>query len=323
MPLFFFGFWQRVSKHQILFLTGLIVLIMIVSATLFSQTQHVSWLIGLYWAVTTVTTVGYGDVTPHNTVGRWIAMGTMLTAIPLAGAAFAGWAAAIVSIQLRKVWGMTMNKIHNHLVILGYSPLLIHILPDLLSEHPQAVIVSPLSSSELPDNLPCITGDPTHPHILAKASLPMAQQIVVVGESDGAVLMTAIEAHRIAPKTPIFAITQSRQAAQTLKDLGMTHSVASQDLLGHTLAKSLATPHAADFFVALLTSPDLALEEISVQQNWVGQRLDELELALSSTILAVIRQQQVILPLRHPVIEADDTILLLRPPAPGLSPAAS
>ena len=322
MSLFFFGIWQRMSRHQILFLTGVIVVIMIVSATLFAETQHVSWFIGLYWAVTTVTTVGYGDVTPHNTGGRWIAMGTMLTAIPLAGAAFAGWAAAIVSIQLRKVWGMTMNKTHNHLVILGYNSLLIHILPDLLAEHPQAVMVSPLSSAELPDNLPCITGDPTHPHILAKASLPLAQQIVVVGDSDGAVLMTAIEAHRLAPQTPIFAITQSRRAAQTLKDLGMTHSVASQDLLGHTLAKSLATPHAADFFVALLTSPDLGLEEIPVQPDWIGHNLDELDLAFSSTVLAVIRQQQIILPLRHPVVETDDTILLLRPPTPRLSPAS-
>ncbi len=319
MPLFFLGFWQRVSKHQIRLVTGLITVITVVSATLFAQTQHVSWFIGFYWAITTITTVGYGDVTPHNAAGRWIAMGTMLTAIPLAGAAFAGWAASIVSIQLRRVWGMAMNKTHNHLVILGYNSLLIHILPDLLSEHPQAVIVSPLSSTELPDNLPCITGDPTHPHILAKASLPLAQQIVVVGESDGAVLMTAIEAHRMAPQTPLFAITQSRRAAQTLKDLGMSHSVASEDLLGHTLAKSLATPHAADFFVALLTSPDLGLEEILVQSDWVGHSLEELEVTISSTVLAVIRQQQVILPLRHPVIESDDKILLLRPQLPPAS----
>jgi len=38
------------------------------------------WL-GLWWAVQTVTTVGYGDVTPRNDVGRVIATIVMLTGI--------------------------------------------------------------------------------------------------------------------------------------------------------------------------------------------------------------------------------------------------
>jgi voltage-gated potassium channel len=38
------------------------------------------WL-GLWWAVQTVTTVGYGDVTPANPVGRIIAAVVMLTGI--------------------------------------------------------------------------------------------------------------------------------------------------------------------------------------------------------------------------------------------------
>ena len=36
---------------------------------------------GLWWAMQTVTTVGYGDVTPHNTAGRIIASGVMLWGI--------------------------------------------------------------------------------------------------------------------------------------------------------------------------------------------------------------------------------------------------
>lgn len=36
---------------------------------------------GLWWAMQTVTTVGYGDVTPHNTSGRIIASAVMLWGI--------------------------------------------------------------------------------------------------------------------------------------------------------------------------------------------------------------------------------------------------
>lgn len=55
----------------------------------FSATQHVGVVTGLYWATATATTVGYGDVTPHTTAGQLLAIGAMLTMIPLLAATFA------------------------------------------------------------------------------------------------------------------------------------------------------------------------------------------------------------------------------------------
>ena len=36
---------------------------------------------GLWWAITTVTTVGYGDIYPTTTQGRVIAVGLMISGI--------------------------------------------------------------------------------------------------------------------------------------------------------------------------------------------------------------------------------------------------
>lgn len=69
----------------------------VIAASLFSGLQHVSWFEGLYWAVVTVTTVGYGDVVPHDVAARILAMATMLVVIPLLAAAFADWAAALTT----------------------------------------------------------------------------------------------------------------------------------------------------------------------------------------------------------------------------------
>ena len=67
----------------------------------FAAAEHVPVTTGLYWAVATGTTVGYGDVTPHNPLGRLIAVVVMLTAIPLFGASFSLFASGLAAGHLR------------------------------------------------------------------------------------------------------------------------------------------------------------------------------------------------------------------------------
>lgn len=54
----------------------------------FAFSSHVSPGDGLYWATTTATTVGYGDLVPHGWLPHLIAIGVMLTVIPLFAATF-------------------------------------------------------------------------------------------------------------------------------------------------------------------------------------------------------------------------------------------
>ena len=50
-------------------------------AEAFATVENKSLGIGMYWAISTMTTVGYGDVTPHTTAGRIIAAAVMLVGI--------------------------------------------------------------------------------------------------------------------------------------------------------------------------------------------------------------------------------------------------
>jgi len=47
----------------------------------FAAEENISFGNGLYWAITTMTTVGYGDITPHSAEGKVIAVIVMLVGI--------------------------------------------------------------------------------------------------------------------------------------------------------------------------------------------------------------------------------------------------
>ena len=85
---------MRRAASVILTLT---VLLDVAFGILFAFAQHVSIGDGLYFATTTASTVGYGDITPHGWASHLIAVGLMLTVIPLFSAVFSLLTTALTS----------------------------------------------------------------------------------------------------------------------------------------------------------------------------------------------------------------------------------
>lgn len=87
------GFVGKVQKYSSKFLetNGFIYLlwvslaVLILSATLYSLAENVSWGESLWWAVATATTVGYGDISPHTLVGKIAAVMLMMVGIGIIG----------------------------------------------------------------------------------------------------------------------------------------------------------------------------------------------------------------------------------------------
>ncbi|SMC02112.1 voltage-gated potassium channel [Sulfobacillus thermosulfidooxidans DSM 9293] len=311
----FIVLWQKIRRHQILFLFILALLTLFIGAGLFASAEHTTFFTALYWAVTTATTVGYGDVIPHNTAGRLIAMGVMLTTIPLMGAVFAAWAAGLASLHIRRLLGLEHNWTHGHdLVIYGYSPTVANLLPDLVQAHRSILLVADVDSSLIPQEVQLMAGDATNTHVVEKSAPHKAKKALIAGNTDGEVLLTAIALRHLAPALPIMAMTQSTKVAQALKDLGVEYTVATDNLMGQTIAKSLETPHAADLLLSILGSDRYRLSEDPVADNWVGLPLSQLRREFSGILLGLVHNSEVILGVeRDPVVASGDHVLYLTP----------
>jgi voltage-gated potassium channel Kch len=71
----------RGAARVIVVATGVVVVGGGVLMRILDHTEYPTIWVGMWWALQTVTTVGYGDVTPHKPIGRIIASFVMLEGI--------------------------------------------------------------------------------------------------------------------------------------------------------------------------------------------------------------------------------------------------
>ncbi len=309
---------RRVTRNQALGLAALGVGCVLAGALAFAATQRVPLGTALYWAVTTATTVGYGDVTPHNGAGRVIAVAMMLTAIPLFGSVFAVFAGIVASVRVTRLLTMAHPfPDPPYALLCGTHPTVPTILDELARAHLAVVLVSE-ATADPPAGVHVVRGDPTEEAVLRRARPERATQALVVGADDGRVLVTTVVLRHLAPQLPVSVLVQSRRVADAIRDLGVSRILSSEDLIAHTMAKSLEAPHAADLLSRLLDAETHRLCEIAVEPAQAGRRLSELRPRPAEVILALVHGDRVDLGVgADPTVAAGDRLLVLRPAEPG------
>jgi voltage-gated potassium channel len=315
MPLFLIAarLLQRVNRYRIAALIALAILTLLIGAVLFSVTQHVSIGIGIYWAVTTATTVGYGDVTPHNTAGRIVAIAVMLTTIPILGAVFALFAGAAVVNRIRRLLGMDMPPPREAFtVVYGLHPIVPRVLEELHRAGDPVVLVAASKPPGIPERVHFLAGEPTDEAVIRRSEPARANRALIATTNDADTLVIAVAIHSLAPSLEVFALAQSPSVARALGELGVTHTLASDELVGHTLAKSLETRSAGDLLLSLVDGERYRLGELPVPPELVAKPLSQARASAGRLVLGIAHGNRVDLGVGDdPVLGADDRLVVL------------
>jgi voltage-gated potassium channel len=91
------------STRPVPTMLGLLLGVILLAAAVFSLVEKVSYLDGVWWAVVTATTVGYGDIAPETVGMRMVAVIVIVTGLLTVAVMTAAFAANIVASRLQAV----------------------------------------------------------------------------------------------------------------------------------------------------------------------------------------------------------------------------
>jgi voltage-gated potassium channel len=300
------------SRRHVIVLAAGFVSVVIVGGLVFAAVDGIAVTTGWYWAITTATTVGYGDISPHSGGARVVASIVMLTAIPMLGTLFAVVTGASISAGLRRF--MQMDKYFPtgpYRLVVGSHPTVPAILAELLGADESVVLVADVDPSTVPDAVHFVRGDPTDSAAIAKARPAGAQHALITAVADGDVLVSAVLLHQQAPDLAMTALTNSGAVRHALAALGVQQTVSVNDLVAHTLAKSIETPHAGQLVEELFDSTQHCLVEVPAEADVIGKQLSAIRREQDGLVLGIVQSSGVNLGIGgDPVVAAGDQLLI-------------
>lgn len=147
--------------------------------------QFTSVFEGIWWAVVTVSTVGYGDYVPHTPLGQVAGILLILSGASFVTAYFATLSAAAFSRQHRYIEGKVAYKGRGHIILIGWNEKTNRLLKDLQLTAPSKTVVlidESLKEGPLIENVHFIRGHAAEDETLKRANITEAESVMITAD---------------------------------------------------------------------------------------------------------------------------------------------
>tara|TARA_A100001015_G_scaffold78463_1_gene87092 strand:- start:3033 stop:4160 length:1128 start_codon:yes stop_codon:yes gene_type:complete len=216
-----------------------------------------------WWAIVTMTTVGYGDYSPSSPQGRLFAIIIMFIGISLVSLLTASISSIFVVQNIREGKGLEKLNLKNHIILCGWNPSAIRVLESIYdriiqTKENEVVLVNDLDEKEIAqikNKFPKMTvhfvaGDFTHEEILLKANLLMSNTVVILpniaaGENephDEKTVFATLTIKNMDSSLRVIAYIYDRENLTHIKRANADEVVVVDDMSTHLLASHVIEP---------------------------------------------------------------------------------
>lgn len=261
----------------------------------------------LWFSIVTVTTVGYGDLSPISSLGKIAAVVIMFIGILYIGVLTGNITSWLVERNRRKVLGLVpVKKVEGHFLILGWRQGMGELLKDILILHDldssyivlvnniEAQEVNELRQDPLLKNIQYYRGDYTNTEVLQYACGNTAEKVLILSseisglsadEIDFRTVLATIAVKRINPK--IYAIVE---IIQPKFDIYLQHVDVEEIILNRLSARAIMTTTAlmsglTNVFTNLFALDKGILKIKQIDSEWTGKTYFDLKMTIEDSLV--------------------------------------
>ncbi len=226
-----------------------------------------SWLDALYYSTVTLSTTGYGDITPVSDHARLLNVFVITPLRLLFLIVLVGTTIEVLTRRTRQALRTRLwrKRVQHHVIVVGYGVKGASAMRAIVEQgrRPDEIVVidrDPANiSSAVAAGAAGINGDAATEAVLERAGIRHAATVVVcVARDDTAVLVT-LTARRLAPAATIVASVREGQNVAVLRQSGADVVIPTAESAGRMLGLSTTAPRAGAVLEDLL-EPGIGLE---------------------------------------------------------------
>ncbi|MGB8001942.1 MAG: potassium channel family protein [Anaerobacillus sp.] len=233
----------------------------------------------VWWVMTTVTTVGYGDYFPVTIPGRIYAMFLYIVGIGLIGVVIGKFVDAFAEIKKRKEEGKMPYQGKGHIVIIGWSQKASYAVSEIMdSEECEIVIIDKLGKAPIiEDHIHYIQGDAAEEAVLRNADITNAKAVLVFSDdaihdallADGKTLIIASSIERMSTAIHTTVEVMKEEHIKNFTHVQVDEFVLSNEAISRMAVRSAFTKGISGVYSQLLSrGHGENLYEIAVHKEW-------------------------------------------------------
>lgn len=276
----------RVLAQFVLFLLAMIVVYSIIFHYLMAwEDRRYSWITGIYWTLTVMSTLGFGDITFHTDMGRVFSMvvlmsGTlfMLILLPFTFIQFfyAPWMEAQEAARAPR---QLPANTEGHVILTHYGPVDAALIKKLTQfKYPYVILVPEVAEAlQLHDlDLQVVVGDLDDPETYRLLRTDKAALVATVG-TDVINTNVAFTAREVSENVPIVATAADVASVDILELAGCSRVLELAEMMGRSLARRVIGRDAKTHVIGQFD--DLLIAEASAAGTpLVGRTLRDIRL---------------------------------------------
>lgn len=285
----------------------------------------------LWWSMTTLSTVGYGDLYPTTLGGRVVAVMTMIIGVGVLGTLAATIAAGLIDFRERGQKGLRTHMLKHHLLVLGWNEKSFGAVDDFRHDprylEMRICVVADLETAPIAEPVRFVRGRPGSRDALTRSSAEHAAAAIIFAndpnnpQSDHETALIALALKKLNPKVRLSAELIDPENREHLEAAGCDAVVDTRGLASTLLVRSVQDLGVGDLLQDLLTNKyGSEIYRVDVGEEFVGKTFRDYSVAmldLRRTVMALVRNRDafVINPRADErILEGDEAFLICEEP---------